>query len=89
MRTSKGEQKVASLLKRNGIPFKTEIMFKGLVGKKHIQLRYDFAIIKNNKVFILIEVDGRQHYEYIKYFHKNYSGFLRSQERDRVKINLL
>ena len=57
MRTSKGEQKVASLLKRNGIPFKTEIMFKGLVGKKHIQLRYDFAIIKNNKVFILIEVD--------------------------------
>ena len=52
MRTSNGEQKVASLLKRNGIPFKTEIMFKGLVGKKHIQLRYDFAIIKNNKVFI-------------------------------------
>ena len=85
MRISNGEQKVASLLKRNGIPFKTEIMFKGLVGKKHIQLRYDFAIIKNNKVFILIEVDGRQHYEYIKYFHKNYSGFLRSQERDRVK----
>ena len=34
---------------------------------------------------MLIEVDGRQHYEYIKYFHKNYSGFLRSQERDRVK----
>ena len=43
MRTSNGEQKVASLLKRNGIPFKTEIMFEGLVGKKHVQLRYDFA----------------------------------------------
>lgn len=76
MRTSKGEQKVASLLKRNGIPFKTEIMFKGLVGKKHIQLRYDFAIIKNNKVFILIEVDGGNTMNILNIFIKIIVAFL-------------
>lgn len=85
MKTSKGEQIVADLLTKNEIPFKTQVMFKGLYGKKHIHLRYDFAIVKNNKVFFLIEIDGRQHYTFVKHFHKSYSGYLKAQERDRIK----
>lgn len=32
-----------------------------------------------------IEVHGRQHYEYVPFFHKTYAGFLQHQKRDDIK----
>ena len=82
---SKGEQKLIELFKKNGIQFLREVSFEDLKGKKGSLLRYDFGLFKNKKLICLIDFDGRQHYEYVPYFHKTYSGFLKSQERDRRK----
>lgn len=35
---------------------------------------------------LIIEVHGRQHYEYIRYFHSSLPSFYQSQQRDRDKI---
>lgn len=32
-----------------------------------------------------VEVHGRQHYEYVPFFHKTYAEFLKSQARDGIK----
>lgn len=34
---------------------------------------------------LVIEYHGRQHFEYVKHFHKNKRGFLKAQHRDRQK----
>lgn len=55
---SKGEYKIASLLKEYNINFITEYKFSD-----HLNRRYDFALLnKNNEVVRLIEFDGLQHY---------------------------
>lgn len=38
---------------------------------------------------LAIECDGRQHFSYVKHFHKNRAGYLRSIQRDELKENLL
>lgn len=35
---------------------------------------------------LMIEVQGRQHEEYVKFFHKNKMGFLNSKKRDLNKV---
>ena len=45
-------------------------------------LYLDFLI---PNVKIGVEVHGRQHYEYIPFFHKSKAGFLQAQSRDRTK----
>lgn len=82
---SKGEQKLINLFKRGGVQYCREVSFEDLKGKKKSLLRYDFGLFKNGKLICLVEFDGRQHYEYVPYFHKTYSGFLKSKERDRQK----
>lgn len=85
IKTSKGEQKLINLFHRGGIQFEREVIFDDLTGKKKIPLRFDFGLYKNGRLICLVEFDGRQHYEYIPYFHKNISGFKRQQEWDRRK----
>lgn len=43
---SKGEEKIVSLLRQARIPFKREVIFYDL--KRKDNLRFDFAICKNN-----------------------------------------
>lgn len=43
---------------------------------------YDIEI-SNKK--IIIEIQGRQHYEYIPYFHGTIDGFKYQQLKDRIK----
>jgi len=85
IKTSKGEQKLINLFRRGGIQFEREVIFDDLTGKKKVPLRFDFGLYKNGRLICLVEFDGRQHYEYIPYFHKNISGFKRQQEWDRRK----
>ena len=35
---------------------------------------------------LMVEVHGRQHYEFVDFYHKTKSGFYKSQARDRDKI---
>lgn len=46
-------------------------------------LKSDFYIPELN---LMIEVQGRQHNEYVQFFHKNKMGFLNSKKRDLNKV---
>lgn len=61
---STGERDVEKALKTVGANFDIQIGFKNLVSDYHNLLRYDF-IIENQA---LLEIDGIQHYTYIKEF---------------------
>ena len=56
-------------------------------------MRYDIALIKNELLFGLIEVDGNQHYVFTPHFHranKNMTSeevFQACQEKDKIKDN--
>lgn len=80
---SKGEEKIISLLKKNGYKFEREKRFKDL---KHGLYRFDFCIYRKRSI-ILIEFQGRQHYEYTPKFHNSRIDFEKSKERDRRKIS--
>lgn len=62
---STGELKIRKLLDDNNIQYKAEYIFEELPNR-----RYDFAILKNNKVIHLIEFDGEQHYIEAPFFKK-------------------
>lgn len=82
---SKGEEKVEKLLSKARINFKREYSFPDLYGYKKKPLRFDFAVFQNRQLICLIEIDGRQHYEFVPHFHKTMSSFKRQQEWDRRK----
>ena len=85
-KTSKGEQKIINLLLSGGIKFEREYTFKNLHGQNNSLLRFDFAIFNNrNKLIACIEFDGKQHFQYTPYFHKNKFAFQKQQEWDRKK----
>ena len=83
--TSKGEQKIIDILNANNIFFKREVSFNDLKGINNNLLRFDFAIYRNNRLFCLLEIDGEQHFKFIKHFHKTIFGFKKSLEWDRKK----
>ena len=70
---------IINILKKENINFEREKQFKDL---HYGYYRYDFYL-PNKK--ILIEVDGEQHFKYIKRFHKKKEDFLKGRERDRRK----
>lgn len=77
---SKGEQKIASLLKAAHIQYKTEVSFKDLKGIKQ-PLRFDF-VIYYNKRYCCIELDGQQHFMFTPRFHRSQLDFRRQKEYD-------
>ena len=82
---SKGEEKIAKILEVNNLEFKREVTFPDLKGIKNNLLRFDFGVYENGKLLFLIEMDGAQHFSYIRHFHKNISNFNRAREWDRKK----
>lgn len=82
---SKGEEKIKQILLANKIAFLQEVSFSDLHGSKNNLLRFDFEVDRNNKILFLLEFDGRQHFEYVPYFHKSLSNFSKAKEWDRRK----
>ena len=85
---SKGEEKILTILRREARIWhikniQREVCFKGL-NYKGSPLRFDFSF-ESPKGLVLLEVDGPQHYEYNKFFHKKISTFKHMQENDRRK----
>lgn len=70
-----GEQLTAAALDLLGISFITQY---SLPGKS---LRYDFMICGT----VVIEFDGKQHFEIVKHFHRTINDFDDGQNRDREK----
>jgi hypothetical protein len=63
-----------------------EKTFDWLITEEGTHMRLDIYIEDKN---LCIEYNGKQHYEYIPFFHKDKEAFKRSQKRDQLKKELL
>ena len=79
---SLGEKEVRKVLGKLNIEFTEQVTFSGLQDKR--ALRFDFELVGRKT---LIEFDGKQHQEYISYFHKNENDFINQKRRDTIKTN--
>jgi hypothetical protein len=85
LRSSFGEKIIENLLKENNIVYQKEYSFSNLVSENNIPLRFDFAIFNNNKIQMLIEYDGEQHYlDKANNFWKN-DNLSQRKNRDELK----
>lgn len=82
--SSSSELFISKILDDNNIQYRQQYTYNDCVNLKGNKLRFDFAIIKNNKVFCLIEYDGQQHYKSVPYFGGD-SAFKTRQEYDNIK----
>ena len=76
-----GEQAVKQWLIKHNVSFEREYIFKDLYGEKN-HLRFDFKIV--NKP-IVIEFQGKEHYQFIEYLHKTYDKFELQLRYDNLK----
>ena len=79
---SKGELLVERVLTDLNIPFEQEYLIKfPYIVKKKPFVFIDFRLPKHN---CFIEYNGKQHYEYVPYFHKSEDDFERQKFRDFI-----
>jgi hypothetical protein len=79
---SAGERYVLSILKELHVNFIEQYSFPNCKYKQ--SLRFDFAIFNHNQLLYLIEYDGKQHFEPIKWFG-GLKGFESTKARDCIK----
>ena len=82
---SRGEKIIADLLRTNNINFSQQYTFSDLRTEKDGILRFDFAVFKDNKLYELIEFQGRQHYEGPDGTWSNSDSLKTIQTRDKLK----
>lgn len=82
---SRGEQKIKTWLLNNNIEFNSEYTFPDLQGQKNKPLRFDFGIINNNNLSLLLEYDGRQHFIYEESSMFSRESFEATKIRDSIK----
>ena len=78
--SSIGEMNIQMILKENNIEYKKEYCVKEIGN-----LRFDFAIMKNDIIIRLIEFDGIQHYSDRSGVWNDKDSLERRQERDKRK----
>lgn len=76
---SKGERTIRKYLLDNNISFQAQKKFKGC--KLERELLFDFYVEDLN---LIIEYDGKQHYEPIEFFGGE-EAFVKQQKRDKIK----
>lgn len=74
---SHGEVAITQFLEKNNIFYNKEYVFKD-----YPQARYDFYLPDSN---IIIEFDGKQHYEFIPFFHGTEEEFNNNKLKDLEK----
>lgn len=82
-RKSLGERTIKEILEKNNISFCEQYSFSDLKGDVN-PLKFDFAIFKEGQLKYLIEFQGKQHYEPIKYFGGQ-EQFIKQQKYDTKK----
>lgn len=82
---SQGEKLINKWLKENNIKFKHQFeLIVPEIARNTNSLVVDFFVKHNNKQYF-IEYDGKQHFEYVPFFHKEGLEDLKKQQnRDRV-----
>jgi very-short-patch-repair endonuclease len=71
------------LLTDCGLQFERQYKFTDCRGKRR-PLPFDFAVIRSGKIAVLIEWDGRQHFQPVKKFNGR-EGLLERKRNDRIK----
>ena len=79
-KVSKGEKIIIDFLKSKNILFTFQKRFSDCKDKN--ELPFDFYLSDYNTC---IEFNGKQHYEFIKHFHKNKTNFNQQLNRDKIK----
>ena len=83
---SKGEAKIAEILENMNIDFLKQFTFDDLKTQEGKKYAYDFAIMENGKVKLLIEFDGIQHFSSTCQFSLEAESALKTiQARDAIK----
>ena len=75
-----GEANIKNILDKNNINYITQFTDKELGYKK-----FDFALLKDNQIYRLIEFDGQQHYNSFKGMWDNAESLETIQKWDRLK----
>ena len=65
---SKGESMVGQYLTEHGFYYESQKVYPDLRGKLGYPLSYDFLVYKDGEPFLLVEYQGKQHYEPVEYF---------------------
>ena len=78
---SKGEAILESIFNKHNIICISQWKFPD----EKYRFEYDFYLPEYN---LLIEFHGRQHYEFVPYFHKTYNVFEEQRMRDKWKLTL-
>ena len=78
--SSKGEDLVSEFLIDSGLHFEREVRFKE-IGRR----RFDFRVWLNSKDFLLIEYDGKFHFESCGESEKSIKKFKEQIESDNIK----
>ena len=80
---SKGEEKIAQVLKKTNIRFKTQKKFQNCKNINfNIPYRFDFYLLDYN---ICLEYDGEQHFKYTNRGWDTEEQFKKTQKRDNIK----
>lgn len=83
--SSWGETQISYWLNYFGIKYQKEFTFQDFKTKEGGTPRFDFAIMKNDTLYCLIEYDGRQHSTYNKNWSMTLEDFKRLQYIDNLK----
>lgn len=82
-----GENKIKKYCEINYYKYKRELSFSDCKNNK--KLRFDFALFNKNKLIVLIEYQGEQHYKPIDFAGKGKAwankSFEKNQKRDQIK----
>lgn len=89
-KASKGELVILEYLNENNINYKTEYWFEDLKSDKDKPLQFDFAILDDkNNLKMLIEYDGQQHFEPVKFGgiseEQSLENYKRTLRHDKLK----
>lgn len=79
---SSSERYIETILRELQLDFIPQYSFDKCKYKN--RLRFDFAIMNNDKPIYLIEYDGKQHFKPIEWFGGE-DGFQKTQKRDQIK----
>lgn len=83
--SSKGEEKISSILLNNNVNFIKEYSPKDCINlETGCLLRFDFAILEDNQIKYCIEYDGVQHFEKNSFDNDSLKNI---QKRDAIKNN--
>ena len=82
---SKGEMIINNWLQEHNIDFRSQYSFDNCILSTGRKPFFDFVLFKNNKPYLVIEYNGRQHYEVTGGWNTE-EAFQTTQRRDREKL---